>query len=71
MLKGGIDIAKTRLDEIPNPYPKNEEISLDYDNDIYLRRIIYKALGLLSWNKNLKKVNIRLFGGGAEHERVI
>ena len=38
---------------------KNEEISLDYDNDIYLHRIIYKALGLLSWNKNLKKVNAR------------
>ncbi|MCK9565519.1 MAG: hypothetical protein M0Q43_05660 [Methanothrix sp.] len=52
-------MVKTRLDEILNPYPKNEEISLDYDNDIYLRRIIYKALGLLSWNKNQKKVNTR------------
>lgn len=59
MLKGGIDMVKTRLDEIPNPNPKNEEISLDHDNDIYLRRIIYRALGLLSWNKNLKKVNTR------------
>lgn len=59
MLKGGIDMVKTRLDEIPNPNPKNEEISLDYDNDIYLHRIIYKALGLLSWNKNLKNVNAR------------